>query len=78
MTVEDPIEYDLKGITQVQVFREKGMDFARVLQEFLRQDPDIMLVGETRDKETAKIAIEAASPVTWCLHRCTQTTHRRQ
>jgi type IV pilus assembly protein PilB len=60
LTVEDPIEYDLKGITQVQVLREKGMDFARVLRAFLRQDPDIMLVGETRDKETAKIAIEAA------------------
>lgn len=60
LTVEDPIEYDLKGITQVQVLREKGVDFARVLRSFLRQDPDIMLVGETRDKETAHIAIEAA------------------
>jgi type IV pilus assembly protein PilB len=60
VTCEDPIEYDMNGITQVQVIREKGMDFARVLRAFLRQDPDIMLVGETRDKETAKIAIEAA------------------
>ena len=60
VTAEDPIEYDMSGITQVQVIREKGMDFARILRAFLRQDPDIMLIGETRDKETAKIAIEAA------------------
>ena len=59
-TVEDPIEYSLPGITQVQVLREKGMDFASILRSFLRQDPDIILVGETRDKETAKTAIEAA------------------
>lgn len=60
VTAEDPIEYDCPGITQVQVLREKGMDFARILRAFLRQDPDIMLIGETRDKETAKIAVEAA------------------
>lgn len=59
-TAEDPIEYALPGITQVQVIREKGMDFASILRSFLRQDPDIILVGETRDKETAKTAIEAA------------------
>lgn len=59
-TVEDPIEYALPGITQVQVVREKNLDFARVLRAFLRQDPDVILVGETRDKETAKTAIEAA------------------
>jgi type IV pilus assembly protein PilB len=60
VTAEDPIEYDMSGITQVQVLREKGLDFARILRSFLRQDPDIILVGETRDHETAKIAIEAA------------------
>lgn len=60
VTAEDPIEYDMSGITQVQVIREKGVDFARILRAFLRQDPDIMLIGETRDKETAKIAVEAA------------------
>jgi type IV pilus assembly protein PilB len=60
VTAEDPIEYDMAGITQVQVIREKGVDFARILRAFLRQDPDIMLIGETRDKETAKIAVEAA------------------
>ena len=59
-TVEDPIEYDLAGINQVQVNSDIGLDFARVLRAFLRQDPDIILVGETRDKETAKIAVEAA------------------
>jgi len=59
-TAEDPIEYALEGITQVQVIREKGMDFASILRAFLRQDPDIILVGETRDAETAKTAIEAA------------------
>ncbi|WP_317105763.1 GspE/PulE family protein [Chroococcidiopsis sp. SAG 2025] len=59
-TAEDPIEYSLPGITQVQVIREKGMDFASILRAFLRQDPDVILVGETRDKETAKTAIEAA------------------
>jgi len=59
-TAEDPIEYDLEGITQSEVNRTIGLDFAKILRAFLRQDPDIMLVGETRDKETAKIAIEAA------------------
>lgn len=60
VTVEDPVEYDLPGIAQVQVHPDIGLDFARVLRAFLRQDPDIILVGETRDKETAGIAIEAA------------------
>ncbi|MDB9314442.1 GspE/PulE family protein [Spirulina sp. CS-785/01] len=59
-TAEDPIEYSLDGITQVQVIREKGMNFASILRAFLRQDPDVILVGETRDQETAKTAIEAA------------------
>ena len=60
VTVEDPVEYDLPGITQVQVHPDIGLDFARVLRAFLRQDPDIVLVGETRDRETARIAVEAA------------------
>ena len=59
-TVEDPIEYTLKGISQTQVNREKGYDFALALRAFMRQDPDVLLVGETRDQETAKTAIEAA------------------
>jgi type IV pilus assembly protein PilB len=59
-TAEDPIEYDLAGINQIQVHPDIGLDFARILRAFLRQDPDIILVGETRDKETAHIAVEAA------------------
>lgn len=59
-TAEDPIEYDLRGVNQIQVNHDIGLDFARVLRAFLRQDPDVILVGETRDKETAKIAVEAA------------------
>lgn len=59
-TVEDPVEYTLPGMTQVQARREKGMDFASILQALLQQDPDVIMVGEIRDKETAKIALEAA------------------
>jgi type IV pilus assembly protein PilB len=59
-TAEDPIEYDLPRINQVQAHKEIGLDFARILRAFLRQDPDIILVGETRDRETAHIAVEAA------------------
>jgi type IV pilus assembly protein PilB len=59
-TAEDPIEYDLPGVTQIQVNKEIGLDFASVLRAFLRQDPDVLLVGETRDKETAHTAVEAA------------------
>ena len=55
-----PIEYDLAGLCQVQTHNDIGLDFARILRAFLRQDPDVILVGETRDQETAKIAVEAA------------------
>jgi len=60
VTVEDPVEYDLPGIAQVQVNESAGLNFAQVLRGFLRHDPDIIMVGETRDGETAKIAMEAA------------------
>ncbi|MEO2068118.1 MAG: type IV-A pilus assembly ATPase PilB [Desulfurobacteriaceae bacterium] len=60
MTAEDPVEYNLYGINQVQVRHDIGLDFARVLRAFLRQDPDVIMVGEIRDKETAEIAIESA------------------
>ena len=60
LTIEDPIEYNLDGISQVQVNNKKGLTFASGLRSFLRQDPDIMFVGEIRDKETAEIAIRAA------------------
>ena len=59
-TAEDPIEYDLPGVNQIQVNSAIGLTFASVLRAFLRQDPDVLLVGETRDKETAKTAVEAA------------------
>jgi type IV pilus assembly protein PilB len=59
-TAEDPVEYDLAGLTQVQTHKDIGLDFARILRSFLRQDPDVILVGETRDQETAKISVEAA------------------
>ena len=60
LTIEDPVEYNLEGISQVQVNIKKGLDFARGLRSFLRQDPDVMMVGEVRDRETAQIAIQAA------------------
>ena len=59
-TIEDPIEYEIPGINQSQVNNAAGMTFARALRSFLRQDPDIIMVGEIRDTETAKIAVEAA------------------
>jgi type IV pilus assembly protein PilB len=59
-TAEDPIEYTLEGINQMQMHRHIGLTFASALRAFLRQDPDIILVGEIRDKETADIAVEAA------------------
>lgn len=60
LTVEDPVEYVLAGINQVQVMPAIGLTFASALRSFLRQDPDIMMVGEIRDLETAQIAIQAA------------------
>jgi type IV pilus assembly protein PilB len=59
-TAEDPIEYTLPGINQLQVNREIGLTFSRALRSYLRQDPDVLLVGEIRDRETADVAIEAA------------------
>ena len=60
ITIEDPIEYHLAGISQIQVNDKKGLTFASGLRSLLRQDPDIMMVGEIRDVETARIAIQAA------------------
>jgi type II secretion system protein E len=60
LTVEDPIEYEMAGINQVLVRQDIGLTFARVLRSFLRQDPDIIMVGEIRDAETAEIAINAS------------------
>jgi general secretion pathway protein E len=60
LTVEDPIEYQIEGVTQIQVQPAIGLDFAGVLRSLLRHDPDVMMVGEIRDRETAEIAIQAA------------------
>ena len=60
LTIEDPIEYYLDGITQVQINHRIGLDFSRGLRSFLRHDPDVILVGEIRDKETAEVAINAS------------------
>lgn len=60
ITIEDPVEYQLAGISQVQVHTKAGLTFGSALRAFLRQDPDIIMVGEMRDLETAEIAVEAA------------------
>src|SRR5438046_1999701 len=60
MTAEDPVEFNLMGINQVQMKEQIGLNFATALRAFLRQDPNIILVGEIRDFETAEIAIKAA------------------
>lgn len=59
-TVEDPVEYQIKGINQIAVRPQIGLDFAHVLRSVLRQDPDIIMIGEIRDAETAKIAVQAS------------------
>src|SRR2546427_9905017 len=58
MTAEDPVEYNLKGVNQLQINEGIGRTFAAALRSFLRQDPDVILVGETRDLETAQIGIQ--------------------
>jgi type IV pilus assembly protein PilB len=60
MTAEDPVEYNLPGINQVQVHSDIGLTFAAALRSFLRQDPDVIMVGEMRDLETAEIGVKAA------------------
>jgi general secretion pathway protein E len=60
VTIEDPIEYQLHGVNQIQVKPNIGLDFANILRSVLRHDPDIIMVGEIRDTETAEIAVQAA------------------
>ena len=60
-TAEDPVEFNLDGINQVQVHPDIGFTFAEALRSFLRQDPDVILVGEIRDLETAEVGFKAAS-----------------
>jgi len=67
LTIEDPIEYRLDGVTQVEVHRDLGLNFARGLRAILRQDPDVIMVGEIRDRQTARIASRAAAAGTFVL-----------
>jgi type II secretory ATPase GspE/PulE/Tfp pilus assembly ATPase PilB-like protein len=60
MSIEDPVEYDLKGINQGQVFRRAGLTFATAMRAFMRQDPDVIMVSEVRDLETAEMMAQAA------------------
>ena len=60
LTVEDPVEYQIEGVNQIQTASKVGLDFANALRSILRQDPDVVMIGEIRDKETAGIAIQAA------------------
>jgi type II secretion system protein E len=60
VTIEDPIEYQLKGVNQIQVSEKSGLTFARGLRSILRHDPDVILIGEIRDQETAQIAVQAS------------------
>ena len=60
ITIEDPIEYRLKGILQTQVDEKKGYTFPKALRSLLRQNPDIMMIGEIRDEETAQISVQAS------------------
>jgi len=60
ITIEDPVEYQLKGVNQIQVNEKSGLSFARGLRSILRHDPDVVLIGEIRDQETAQIAVQAS------------------
>jgi type II secretory ATPase GspE/PulE/Tfp pilus assembly ATPase PilB-like protein len=60
ITIEDPVEYQLKGVNQIQVNEKSGLTFARGLRSILRHDPDVILIGEIRDQETAQIAVQAS------------------
>jgi general secretion pathway protein E/type IV pilus assembly protein PilB len=60
ITIEDPVEYQLPGVNQIQVSAKTGLTFARGLRAILRHDPDVVLIGEIRDKETAEIAVQAS------------------
>ncbi|MCA9420943.1 MAG: Flp pilus assembly complex ATPase component TadA, partial [Nitrospira sp.] len=71
VTVEDPVEYQIQGINQLQIHEEIGLNFSTGLRAFLRQDPDVMMVGEIRDRETAQIAIQASLTG----HRVLSTLH---
>ena len=60
LTIENPVEYELLGITQISIDPDQDLDFSKTLRAALRQDPDVILIGEIRDEETAEIAVKAA------------------
>ena len=72
-TIEDPVEYHLPGLNQIQVNPERDITFSRGLRSIVRQDPDIILVGEIRDQETAEIAVNAALTDTFFSQHSTRT-----
>ena len=76
-TAEDPVEFNLAGINQVQMHEDIGLNFAAALRSFLRQDPNIILVGEIRTSRPRKSPSRPRSRATWCCRRCTPTTRPR-
>ena len=74
VTVEDPVEYTMHGINQVQVNPKANLTFATALRSILRQDPDIIMLGEIRDEETAQIAIRLCYYGSWFSPPCIRTT----
>ncbi|MDP6495604.1 MAG: ATPase, T2SS/T4P/T4SS family, partial [Dehalococcoidia bacterium] len=78
MTIEDPIEYKVPGISQIQINRQAGVTFSTGLRGILRLDPDVILVGEVRDSETAEIAVQAALTGAYSsfLHPCQRCRRR--
>jgi type IV pilus assembly protein PilB len=77
-TAEDPVEIMLTGVNQVNINPKVGLTFAGALRAFLRQDPDIIMVGEICDLETAEIALSGAQTGHLCSRRCTRTMRRRR
>ena len=71
ITVEDPVEIRLRGANQIAVNKKLGLGFAQILRALMRQDPDVIMVGEIRDFETATAAIRAAKPGIWFYRRST-------
>ena len=76
-TAEDPVEITQHGLRQVEVQPKIGLDFATVMRAFLRADPDVIMMGEMRDKETASIGIEASLTGHLVFSPCTPTARRR-
>ena len=77
ITVEDPVEYAVPGLNQVQVNTKAGLTFASCLRSILRQDPNVIMIGEIRDKETAKSPSKPRKPGTWCFPLSIRTTASR-